>query len=211
MINYKEKYLKYKKKYLKIRKMFGGSGSGLPIKKVATYDNVPQEEFDPIKPYSIPSDPLFQDPRKRIVDIVDDEKEEIMQENVNRANEEVKKQLRLDDERIRLEKVEEQLRLDDEGMRLEKVAQENKLYDERMDIEYDNSANYKVRTQEMEAVRHAVLPLAVLDEIFAKGGLEKTRVKGRYKSNNSNSNKNSLLFGGGILIAAITSVILLLK
>ena len=81
----------------------------------------------------------------------------------------------------------------------------------RMDIEYDNSANDEVRTQEMEAVRHAVLPLAVLDEIFAKGGLEKTRVKGKYKSNNSNSNKNSLLFGGGILIAAITSVVLLLK
>jgi hypothetical protein len=168
MINYKEKYLKYKKKYLKIRKMFGGSG--LPTKKVDTYDKVLLN----IENFNSPG--AEEKIKKEIQE--DDEKLAQMKKNVEEAN-----------------KKEEQLRLNDE----------------RMDIEYDNSANDKVRTQEMEAVRHAVLPLAVLDEIFAKGGLEKTRVKGKYKSNNSNSNKNSLLFGGGILIAAITSVVLLLK
>ena len=160
MINYKEKYLKYKKKYLKIRKMFGGSGSGLSTKKVPTYDKVPLNMFDPIKPYSIKGDPLFQDPRKRIVDIEEDNKK------LKMVDAEPPDDWRYDEALLRLDKQLAKLEGNPEILKID-----GKPPEEKPDL---------------------------------------NRFGRKYNKDNKN-NKDTLLFGGGILIAAITSVVLLLK
>ena len=117
MINYKEKYLKYKKKYLKIKKMFGGNG--MPTKKKSTiHEYISQELFNPIIPsnrinsYSIDKDPFFEDTRKRIEDIKDEQKLTQMQNNFVCANKEVEEQIKLENERMRLE---EQIKLENEN------------------------------------------------------------------------------------------------
>jgi len=134
MINYKEKYLKYKKKYLKIKKMFGGNGMP-PKKKSTIHEYISQELFNPIIPsnrinsYSIDKDPFFEDTRKRIEDIKDEQKLTQMQNNVVFANKEVEEQIKLENERMRLEELEnERMRLEElenEKMRLENPSYEN--------------------------------------------------------------------------------------